>query len=212
MPSPVIASAARRYLTRIAPLAVVAFVMTVQAHAEVAPPTNDIDIRVTVERAGETVRIDADATLAASRETAWRVLTDYDHLAEIVPGMRASRVVARDDGRVIVEQQGYVGVLFFKREFALTLASNEQPMSAIDLTLVTSNGFASFDARYALQELDASRVRIAYRARFVPKPLLAPPPVVGLAVMRRQVRTQFEAVVREIARRHAARESTGSRF
>lgn len=63
-------------------------------------------ITVDAERRGDTIDIQASALLKADAATAWGVLTDYDRYIEFIPDLRASRVFARQDATVTVEQSG----------------------------------------------------------------------------------------------------------
>ena len=62
--------------------------------------------RIESSRQDDVVAIHASADLAADRDTAWRVLTDYGRYADFIPDLSASRVVSRTGTDVIVEQSG----------------------------------------------------------------------------------------------------------
>jgi len=66
-----------------------------------AAATTSIDVRQSDD--GE-VLIVATAVIAADVHTAWDVLTDYQRYPEFIPGVRRSRVVARDGDTAHVEQ------------------------------------------------------------------------------------------------------------
>src|SRR5258705_4623675 len=71
--------------------------------------------QVTVEasRHGTAVAIKARATIKAPYALIWQTLTDYDHLAEFIPGMATSRVIERRGNTAMVEQTGEAAFLFF---------------------------------------------------------------------------------------------------
>src|SRR6516225_9089325 len=67
-----------------------------------SPSTQQIE----ADGRGETISVTATAEMLVDPHTAWKVITDYDHLAEFIPSMRSSRVVRRDADRVLIEQSG----------------------------------------------------------------------------------------------------------
>jgi hypothetical protein len=60
---------------------------------------------VEVERVGEVIKINAAIPVAANSVVAWEVLTDYNRLADFVPGMQSSRVVSAPGASIRVEQE-----------------------------------------------------------------------------------------------------------
>src|SRR5271166_4121799 len=91
--------------------------------------------QVTIEasRQGSTVAIDAHATLKAPFALIWSTLTDYDHLANFIPGMTASRVVERHGGTAVVEQTGSARFLGFHYPLKVVVESSEQPPGFIGI-------------------------------------------------------------------------------
>lgn len=154
-------------------------------------------LEVQVERAGEGVEVRVQALVAAPRETAWAVLTDYDHAADIVPGMTGSRVVRREGNVAIVEQTGDAGFIFAP-DIALTLRVDETPPERVDMVAVAGS-FRRFGAHCELEAVEPRLTRIAYRASFETEHWV--PPFVGPLVMRSRVRTQFDAWLHEMERR-----------
>ena len=71
-------------------------------------------ITIDAERDGDAIDIRASVVLNADAATAWRVLTDYDRYTEFIPDLRVSRVVARRDATVTVEQSGDAALWLFK--------------------------------------------------------------------------------------------------
>src|SRR5262245_50368574 len=71
------------------------------------------DVTVRATREGDVLLIEASAEFEADAAVTWRVLTDYDRLAEFIPNLRTSRVVARTTGEITVEQKGVARLLVF---------------------------------------------------------------------------------------------------
>jgi carbon monoxide dehydrogenase subunit G len=70
-----------------------------------AQPSNDIVVHV--EKDGVTFRVDAELSIAAKMEEVWDVLTDFDHMAQILSNVDASKVVNRDGDRFEVVQKSH---------------------------------------------------------------------------------------------------------
>lgn len=186
----------------------IAFALVVAAaaaHADAGAPTFERGrAHVAIVRDHDRFDVHVESTVHASRRVAWDVLTDYDHLAQFVPDMTESRVQYREGDSATVVQRGRVGFLFFTRDFTLTFGVTERPYDWID-TVQVAGSFKTFHARYRLDDAPDG-THVTYAAEFEPLPEFAPPPLIGVAVMRMNIGAQFEAVLREIERRAKADE------
>jgi carbon monoxide dehydrogenase subunit G len=151
-----------------------------------------------VERRGNEFVVQAQAEIGADLATAWRTLSDYDHLNEFIPGMSASHTLTRNGDEAVVEQQGSAGFGPFRREFTVRLAVREVSHESISAHGIGGD-FKRFDSRYELQPLDPMRTRIVYRAILIPE--IPVTPLVGLPVMRSMIQEQFDGLVNEVRRR-----------
>jgi hypothetical protein len=149
---------------------------------------------------GETISVTASADMLVDPHTAWKVITDYDHLAEFIPYMRSSRVVRRDADRLVVEQTGEFSFLFFRQPVQAQLAVVESPQRGVVAHAVGGN-LREMEGRYTLEILPSGAVRLSYSGRLVPD--FAVPPLIGKLVVRNVLASQFSAMVREIERRDA---------
>src|SRR5690349_6898053 len=70
------------------------------------PARSAQDVMVEALPRGSALAIDARATIRAPLAVIWHALTDYDHLADFIPGMKESRVLRRNGSAVVVEQAG----------------------------------------------------------------------------------------------------------
>ena len=100
------------------------------------------------------VEINARATIEASYDVPWGTLTDYDRLAELIPGMRVSRVERRGN-EAIVEQLGEVKFLFFRFPIEVTLGSASRPPHVIGVRVLRGNSQA---ARWRIPHRRAAKV------------------------------------------------------
>lgn len=156
---------------------------------------------VTVEttRQGAAVEVRAYALVQALHATVWDTVTDYDHLAAFVPGMRSSRVVARRDGALIVEQRGETRFLVFAFPVDVTLLATARPPDAVDVHLL-SGTLKRLDGTYRIEAAGPGRIALRWTGLVEPDAL---PPLLGELVMRETIRDQFSGLVREIERREA---------
>ena len=157
---------------------------------------------VNIETAGHgnLVTMTASAEMQVDPRTVWKVITDYDHLAQFIPDMRSSRVLQRDGDNLMVEQTGIFGFLFFQQAIEVKLAVVESPPLRIVARAVGGN-FREMEGIYELETLPAGGVRLSYSGRMVPD--FSIPPLIGRIVVRRVLVKQFTAMVNEIIRRDA---------
>lgn len=157
------------------------------------------DLHVETSRDGEFVTIDAYAELPANIPVAWEVLSDYNNLAQFIPDISSSRVVSRDGDKVIVEQKGAVGFIFYRQPVDVTLSVLEEPPRRITAR-ATSGNIRELETRYELQP-DGAGLKLVYAGRFIPA--FSVPPVIGMPLMRHLIERRFRAMVDEILRRDA---------
>ncbi len=151
-------------------------------------------ISVHTERHGERFDVQAAAEIDADLSDAWTVLTDYDRLAQFIPGMLDSRVVSREGTSVIVEQRGEVRLLFLKFPMQIRLAVLEYPPHRVESQLISGN-FKQMHGIYHVDKLK-SGLRLRYEGSFTPD--FAIPLLVGTLMVRNLVEARFRAMVLEI--------------
>ena len=170
----------------------------------VLPPTGRAaEISVHATRHGERFEVGATAEIDADAADAWKVLTDYDRLAEFIPGMKESRVVSRDGFKVVVDQRGEAGLLFFTFPMSVRLAIEEFPNDRIVSNAIAGN----FKELHGVYDLEARGARLRLRYEGTITPDFGVPPLIGTLVVRAMVAKRFGAMVREIEktrRREAA--------
>jgi len=171
---------------------------------------------VTVERDADTFHVRARASVPVDPRIAWDTITDYEHMREFLPNIERSRVVARNGTRVIVEHIGQFPLFFFDIPVRVRLAVTQQPYERVVARSEPGEvdgepqTLRSFFGSYDLAVISLERragVRLEYEAKFeLAEPL---PPILGhlfgTAMVTKTVRNQFEAMLREMARRQASR-------
>lgn len=155
------------------------------------------EVSVQVERFENAFQVESKLLVAVDQRVAWQVLTDYDNLASFVPGMRLSRIVSAPGEPLLLEQKGESGFLLFRVPIEVVSRVEETPRSSIRFQSVGGN-LTNQKGEWALARHDHA-TRVSYRASFTPG--FTPPPLIGPAIIGRDVRIMIESVAREMLRR-----------
>lgn len=165
------------------------------------------EIEVKTSHSGDVVSVQAQATIAAPIEVVWATLTDYERLPEFIPGLKKSKVIARNGNTAVVQQSGEARFFFASVPIEVTLESSENPPHSIDVRRV-SGSIKRLDGRYETQVLEGIPSQVVLRWIGMIQPENGLPPLIGEALMRRSIRQQFTGMVGEIERREALRQQS----
>ena len=157
-------------------------------------------------RRGEALEIACRAEIEASVALVWDTLTDYDRLAEFIPGMRRSRVLERRGPAVVVEQSGEARFLFFSVPIEVTLSTLEQPPRSIEASMLKGN-LKRLQGAYRIEPRSGGRVLLTWNGTIE---ALSLPPLLGEMLLRGSIEAQFRGMVREIERREALGRDKGA--
>ena len=158
------------------------------------------EVKVKVQRHGETIVVDVEAHVAAPVKDAWSVFTDYDHMSAFLSNIKHSKVVARDGNLLEVEQAGETRVAFMHFGFVAVRAVELTPLQEIRSSLVSGD----FKAYASTTQVVATPTgaKILHHGEYVPKSWM--PPLIGPAVIESETRKQYLEFIAEIERRVAA--------
>jgi ribosome-associated toxin RatA of RatAB toxin-antitoxin module len=159
------------------------------------------DLTVEARRRGEALEVDCRATLVAPADLVWQTLTDYNRLAEFIPGMRRSRVIATRPDGVLVEQSGEAKFLFLSFPIDAVLLSTERPPYAIDVRM-EKGSLKRLEGGYRIAQHAGGRVVLTWSGIIE---AASAPPLFGEFLMRASIEDQFRGMVMEIERREALR-------
>ena len=158
---------------------------------------------VVAEPQGSAVAIDARATITAPHEVIWSTMTDYEHMAEFVPGMQSSKITQRSGSTAIVKQRGEAGFLFFSYGIDVMVASTENYPDRIDLCIIKGN-LKRLDGHYQIDRGNREGSWIVRWTGLI-EPSLSLPQFLSVRLIRASIADQFRGLVDEIERRDALR-------
>ena len=160
----------------------------------------NLDVRV--ERvhtdAGGVYEVNASGEVAAAPAAVWRILTDYDRMAEFVPDLRSAKVLSRSGDEATIEQVGVARLLFFSRDIRLVVQAREQPMSQIDISLVDGD-MRVYRCTWRLVPIpETGGTRVIYSGEMAPKFYV--PGMLGANLIRSDVEKMMAAVLLRLDR------------
>jgi ribosome-associated toxin RatA of RatAB toxin-antitoxin module len=158
------------------------------------------DVAVEARTEGNALAIDARATIHASLPLIWRTLTDYDHLADFVPGMKTSRVLERRGRRVVVEQTGEAKLLIFNYPIAVVVESEEHYPNTIGVRVLTGN-LRKLAGAYRIDAVSGRLGEFVLRWHGIIEPDIPLPLFITAPGLREAVAEQFFGMIGEIERR-----------
>jgi len=159
------------------------------------------NVSVETQRLDGALQVVCRALLEVPAEFAWQTLTDYDHLADFIPGMQRSRVISRNGPLLVVEQLGVARFLFIGIPIEVTLATTEHPPYTIEARMTKGN-LKRLEGVYRIEPQAGGRVQLSWNGLIEAESL---PPLIGELLMRSAIEDQFRGMVREIERRDALR-------
>lgn len=162
-------------------------------------------VSVTTARSGSAVQVQARARVHADWQVAWDTLTDYDHLARFIPGMKRSRQIERRGPAAIVEQVGEARLLLWRLPIEVTVASVERPPHRIEVHAL-SGSLSRLDGAYRIEFEPAARDGLTLHWEGVIDPGVMLPGALAEPLVRAQVTEQFLGMVGEIERRAGVRQ------
>jgi carbon monoxide dehydrogenase subunit G len=164
-----------------------------------AAAQTDQEIAVQVRKDRSDYEISFEFTVPATIEQTWNVLSDFEHMAQILSNMDSSRIVSRDGDRITVAQtsHGKVGPIHVSVDGLREIVLN--PPTEIRSHLVKGDLKAS-DFTTELRS-EGALTRVVGHGRIVVAPW------VGLALgadnVAAQTRRQYQELRDEILRRKA---------
>jgi ribosome-associated toxin RatA of RatAB toxin-antitoxin module len=105
--------------------------------------------------------------ITAPIDTVWKVLTDYDHFKDFIPGVVSSRIVENRGNQTIFEQVNLVKVLLFTQKSRLVVAATKQYPKQIDFRLKEGN-IKALNGMWKLEPVSPNQVLVTHEVTFDP--------------------------------------------
>ncbi|MHB8354604.1 MAG: SRPBCC family protein [Burkholderiales bacterium] len=163
-----------------------------------AARTAEPEVSATAVQLGETITVDAVLTVAVSLDTAWAVLTDFDHMTEILGNLTSSKVLSRNGNLWIIRQKGVAKYGFISFPFESEREVRLEPMRRIFARNLTGT-LKRMDSELNIASLEQRVQLLHYHAEIVPDSLLAR--FFGATFVRHEVEEQLQRMATEMKRR-----------
>ena len=164
-----------------------------------AASTPEID--VSVEKRNDTFIVDSSFEVAVPVRTAWKVLTDFDHMAGILHNLNTSRIASRSGNTLHVVQEGVARFGFLSTAF-----SSEREIVLEPKKRILARQISGTTKHYSSEmEISASETgtRFRYHAEMALDSGIAR--LFGKPFIRHEIAEQFASMAQEMERREARR-------
>jgi hypothetical protein len=128
-------------------------------------PAQDVAVRVTKD--GSAFMVEADFSVAATRDEAWEVLTDFDHMTQILSNVDASKITSRDGNRIEVTQKSHAQAGLLRVSLDSVRQVELTPKTEIKSHILKSSDLKSSDFTTRLAE-EGGLIQVTVRGSFVP--------------------------------------------
>jgi len=160
----------------------------------------DSKLPVEVTKTAGVYRVSANFLVPESADVAFRVLTDYEHIAEFMPDIKRSRLVERTGSRAVVEQEAVARLLMFTKRVQLLLEIDETP-ELIRFRDRCGKSFEVYEGTWAMAPSpDGTMVRYDVTM----KPAFDVPEVFLTRLLKRDATSRIGRLRAEMDRRSAA--------
>jgi hypothetical protein len=164
-----------------------------------AAQTSGGDITVHVEKDGTAFVVSTELTVAANVDEAWAVLTDFDHMAQILSNVDASRIANRDGNKFEVIQKSHASTGLLRISLDSVRQVELSPKREIRSHLLKGDLKSSdFTTRIADE---GGVIKITVNGKFVAGGLSAS--AITPETVESQTRRQYQELREEILRRRA---------
>lgn len=161
-------------------------------------PALELSVQRVQTDEGQVYQIAAQGQVATPPAVVWRILTDYNRMAEFVPDLRSARVISRSGDLAVVEQFGSAQVLFFRRDIHLVVQVRERPMTHIDVTQLDGD-MKVYRCSWQLVPVPATGgTRVVYSGTIAPNFYV--PGMFGAKLIRSDVGRMMRAVLARLDR------------
>lgn len=152
---------------------------------------------VVVTRKGDTFVVDVVMFALVKQETAWEVLTDFDHMPDFLSNLSYSKTLRRDGSLLLVKQSGLAKYGIFSFAFESEREIRLEGMHHIYSRNVSGTARRMESEASLIQA--GNGVQIRYHAEMVPDSALAH--IFGKSFVNHEFAEQFRLMLDEMKRR-----------
>jgi ribosome-associated toxin RatA of RatAB toxin-antitoxin module len=155
------------------------------------------ELRVDAHKDADLVKIDAEFSVAVSKEQAWQVLVDFENMPQFLPQLISSHIISQTGHHLRVSQVLNVPLSLFDYQYESVRDIDLKPYSEIRAASVGGNELYK---SVALLKPVLGQTVISYHAEWHPESSL----LAGFALdtIRHQIRQQFTAMQQEMLKRY----------
>ena len=142
--------------------------------------------------------LQATGVVHATPQQVWKKLTTYDEMPAYVPNLASAKLISHVGQESTIEQKWVKHVLFFNHTVNLVVRANEQPISRIDIALI-SGEMKKYSATWDMTPIGpdgANGTRISYHGMIEPDSYI--PAFFGTSMMLEDLKRMMKAVLAEI--------------
>jgi ribosome-associated toxin RatA of RatAB toxin-antitoxin module len=121
----------------------------IESHPELTASQAAVQVQTDLAEGGRR-HLSARIQLPYARDQIWVILTDYDHLADFIPGLARSCRIPHPDGGIRLEQVGSQSLLKLKFCARVVLDMVEQMPNRLDFQMVEGD-FREFSGSWVLE-------------------------------------------------------------
>jgi hypothetical protein len=149
-------------------------------------------------------KVEGSFFVDADNQTAWDVLTNYDHIPDFVHSMKISKVEKRDNDDLVLRQEGEGSFLFFSKRIRLLMNVHEQPQTSTIIFNDTSHqDFSSYQGTWSIVPSTSGHgLEVIYTLDAAQN--FAAPAFIASDVVKGNVQDLLQSLKREIARQQFA--------
>lgn len=152
------------------------------------------DMQVTVEHTDAGLLVQVSLFIEVPPAIAWQVMTDYDRMPAYIPDLKESRIVSAPGEKTRVLQKGVAHIGWFSHEYEV-----EREVELTPEILIKSHGIRGNMRKLEMEThlaAEGTGTRVSYRGLSIPDFWV--PPIIGPALVKRQVVEQFTAIATEM--------------
>jgi carbon monoxide dehydrogenase subunit G len=158
------------------------------------------DIEVKVKSTGENVIVDVTFSVPATVQEVWRVLTDFDHMADFISNVKESKVIRASGDTLTIFQRGAATYGPVSYPFESTREIRLKPFHKIRTHLITGNMRKMEGTTHLINE--GGQTRVIHHTDIIPEVWF--PSAVGEVFIEHEMREQFNEMRNEIIKRKKA--------